>query len=703
MLWRLALGLATTRSPEHRWRRIGVPLASIAFMFTLVAATSLLYMDRRQEARLWNRTGLIAREPSPTDILMKLGFDYYRGQQITIIWIEPASSQQPVLPAGLNRLPDPGTFAVSPALAELIVHEPELAKRYRIWTVLDRAGVKSAGELFAYARPAPGRSIARDPSTLRIEAFATPGATVSWDFTTNLGDVYLVSGLFISLVLPGFLILAAGLATASTVRDHRFIVLAAIGVPQQTLIKLSVIESLVLALPGLIIAAAAWVVVSARLRTIPLVDQQVFAGDLEVGVLDAVLLLSLGLLCTCALGFLVARWSLRSGASRPRPSLPRAVVSRLRVLPPLISLALFGASVIMIPSDLGATLFLSAVASSIATIPFVYAGLVRAVGSELAKVRYVSVMLAGRLLSWDPVRLTRPYASLGTIIMIAMVSMAFGKILSSYENPELHVADASAVLVSWVDPRPEDVSRFQAALGSGTVIPLKPGDDGMAMGASCQDIAEALNRTDCLPHQPYTLPESLQQELQKLVPNSSPYSLESPDTLPVSGHALVLARESLPALHERVSTAAWQTLPAPHVFSWELFIKRIDNRNAWLIGGILAALALLGLGSVIALVDRLIANRVQRTVLLRIGLATSRLRILEAWLFAVPYVTVSLASLAAGSLLAWLILDTWKKVSPPWGQFGVLFALDLGAGLIGVLAVMALGVSTITDRPAIRR
>lgn len=702
MIWRIARGMVTSTSPEHRWRRIAIPVAGAVFALTLLATMSLVRMDHREETRLWNRTGLVAQEPAATDLLMKLGFDRYRDQQFTIIWVEPATSRQPVLPPGLDSLPEPGTFAVSPALATRIAEEPELARRYRSWHVLQQDGVRSNEELFAYARPASGRTIADDPSTMRITAFAVPGAIVSWDFSPALGDVYLRVGALLCLILPGLLVQGAGLATGSTLRDHRLLLLGAIGVPRRALIALSVAESLLLALPGVVLAMTVWVTMSGRLTTVPLLGRSVFAGDLAVGIKDLALLLPASLLAVSGMAVALSWRGLRTGKGRPRPVMTSGTLSWLRVVPSLVAMAMFGVSMTMLGTTLGETLFLLSLALSIATVPLVYAGLIRAIGSELSKIRVVPAMLAGRQLSWDPVRLTRPYAALGTIIMITTVWLGFAALLSSYENPDFDEGSISTVSVSWSDPRPDDLNRLQEALGPVLVVPMSYDDGGFVLGTSCSGIARLFDSTACLPDQPYALPDSLQQELGGVMTVPGPYRLASPDTSSGGAEALVLAREPLQALDERVATAAWQVLPAPDVFSYESLIKRIEDRNVWLISGVIAALAVLGVASVVAVVDRLIANRLQRAVLLRIGLTKGRLRTVEAWLFVVPYLVVASMSLVAGLLMAWLVLDV-KNLSIPWGQVGVLVTVAAGAAMIGVVAVVMFGGSTVADRPAIRR
>lgn len=702
MIWRIALGLATSRASEHRWRRIAIPIASAVFMVCVLASASLLRMDERNEERLWNRSGLIAGSPAPTDLFMALSFDDFGDDQFTIIWVEPAGSQPPVLPAGLSALPEPGTMAVSPALARKIETEPALAERYPSWTVLDKAGVVSNEELFGYARPAAGRATAREEGAVRISSFATPGATVGWSLDAAMGRTYLFIGAIVCLVLPSLLVLGAGLTSASTLRDRRMVILRSIGLGKRAQIQLSMIEALLLSLPGIAIAVLAWAITVPRLGTVPIVGDRVFTGDLGLGALDLGIVAVFGIAALIVMAWVITAWALSGRRIRPRPMVSPGVMSWLRFVPALIATGLFGLSMTMLRTELGELLFLLALALSIVSVPFLYAGLVKTVGAELATTRRPAAMLAGRQLSWDPVRLTRPYAALGTVVMIAMTWMGFAAFLSSYENPSFAEDGVSTATVSWADPRPEDVGLLQEALASDAVFPMRYDGPSVLIGATCGEIAAFFASDDCAAGQPYVLPEPLQRRLAEITVIPAPYMLAAPASMGGGSEAFVLGHGPVRELDERAGQAAWRLFPIPGVLSFESFVKRSDDRNAWLIGGVIGSLFVLAMASILALIDRLIANRLQRTVLLRIGLTTRRLRALEAWLFLVPYVTVFAASLAAGFGLCWLILG-WKNLSPPWEQIGTLVGIALAVGVVGTLAVMSLGVATVRDQPAIRR
>lgn len=719
MIWRIALGIARSHAAEHRWRRLAIPIASVFFMVCLLSTVSLLAMQGREEARLANRAATLATSPAETDLLTNTTFEDIGDKQAVIVWLEPAGPAAPVLPPGLETLPESGTFVVSPALSRLIDSQPDLQARFQERTVLDRTGVLSGEELFAYAQVPQGRTIAADFRTQRISDFGADDAQINWDYWPRLQRFYLTIGALICLILPGLFVLAAGLTSASSLRDRRLLVLRSIGVKRDRLVELSIAEGLLLSLPGILLPAAIWFLLAPRVTTVPLVGDRVFVGDLAIGPLTVTISLVLAVVCVVAIAGIGANRAVSGKRAVPRPALPPAITSWFRFLPAAMTLGLAWYTLQGSRSSTNESLFLLLIACSLAFIPFVYAGLVKSLGAELGSLKHVSIMLAGRNLSWDAVRLTRPFAGLGTVLMIALVWAAITPIFSSVESPPYVDQGVGTAEVSWTDPQPGDLEALQQALPGDLVVTMTiqspealPADAGegmpsepvAALGVTCAQLATIFPSNQCRTNQSSYLPPDLAEGIAgTLLMPVGEVRLVDPTLIPqLERTVMVFGPGTAEEVHDRVTVEARRVLPMASVTSIVSFVKHSDDRNIWLVSAVVASLFVIAIASVVSLVDRLIANRLQRTILLRMGLTARRLRTLEGWLFLAPYLTVLATSLAAGVSMCWMIVN-WYDFPLPWNQMGIIAALALVAGVIGTVAVMTQGVTTVKDQPAIRR
>lgn len=576
----------------------------------------------------------------------------------------------------------------------------------------------SGEELFAYARVPQDRTIAADFRTQRISSFGADRAQIKWDYWPRLHRFYLAIGALICLILPGLFVLAAGLTSASSLRDRRLLVLRSIGVKRDRLVALSMAEGLLLSLPGILLLAALWFLFAPRVTIVPLVGDRVLTGDLAVGPLGMTIALLLAVVCILAIAGIGANRALSGRRDIPRPAVPPAMASWFRFLPVGLALGLAWYTLQGSRSSANESLFLVLIACSLACLPFVYAGLVKSLGTELGSLKRVSIMLAGRNLSWDAVRLTRPFAGLGSVLMIALVWAAITPIFSSVENPPYVDRGVGAAEVSWTDPQPDDLEALRQALPGDLVVTMTiqspevmaanagevmPAEPVAAVGATCAQWDVAFPSVQCRTGQPFYLPPDLAEVITGAlwIPVGD-VRLVDPTSIPqLEQTVMVFGRGTAEEIHDRVTVEAWRVLPMASITSIVSFIKHSDDRNIWLVSAVVASLFVIAIASVVSLVDRLIANRLQRTVLLRIGLTARRLRILEGWLFLVPYLTVFATSLAAGMGMCWMIVD-WYDLSLPWSQVGSISALALGVGAIGTVAVMSLGVTTIKDQPGIR-
>ncbi len=704
MIFRVAAGLARNPAPEHRWRRVAVPVATAIFTLLVLAATSVAVMVQREAERTMQRTALLATEPSPEDLLLARGYDVW-GEQFVVVWIEPAGNVEPTLPPGMSRLPEPGETVVSPELDRLASVHPELAARYPNRAVLGPEGISSGDELFAYVRMPENRTLAGERAAVRARGFGLPiGADRSFPLFLEPPEEVgtpVVAGVLGFLVLPGLILLAVGLATASEVRDRRFLVLRSLGAPGRTLATLAVLETMVLAAPGLVAVTVLWGVISPHLEQVPLVGHNVVRGDLALPWWVLAAELGAGVVITALLAVTVTAVRRRGEASGPRPIPQEAAVTPLRAAP--LGLA-FAALVLgeLSEGNLAETLNLVGVVAAIGGVPLVLPGVLRAVGGLLSRLESVPVYIVSRGLQWDPVRAARPFTGYAALVVIALVGSGYLASIRDVEATPIPTEGPEVVLVShWLDPRPTDLARLADALGPEVVLPA--GEDGntLVVGATCSRLSPLFPGTTCDSERPFELPAETARMLAEKsfgVPGMK-VRLVPPEEVATSGSALVIDNVPLKTLEERVQVAAMRTLPVPFVGSALSGVMVQSPLVPWLVGGILGAAMVLTVGCFVSLVDRLLAVRKRHRQLLNLGLVPRRLVALEAWLFVLPYCAIATVSFLAGLAICVKLLGVFSGTPMPWRDIGIVLIFVGAIGVLGTASVAVFGARSVQENP----
>jgi hypothetical protein len=713
---RLAVGLAANSAPEHRWRRVAVPLSALLFMLLILAATSVELMVKRQNERTAARRPAIASMAARSDVFMRLGHDTWRGRSIVVGWIEPASPEgKPVLAPGMARFPEPGQAVVSPELARLVDSNSGLADRYRRRMVLGDEGLGSGGELVAYVRPATGRRIGEEASATwrsggrwrgrgpvaRVSGFGGASGLLLGDPVSTFSVGEAAFGL---LCIPAVILLAIGLAAASPVRDHRFRVLAALGAPSRTLRTIAALEGSVLAIPALVAAALLWFVVMPHVDRLPFPGYRVVRGDLAV---PAWLLLTEFITASalCAFVSTTAAWANR----RPPATRPVGITSA----PSMLALMPLGASIGVFlvamaiggtaAADLNALGVLLAIAGTPLVLPFV----LRAVGDSIRSASSVAPSLAGSAMSWDPRRVARPFMGLGALLVIALVGAGYTALVDGNDEGRAGVGSRSAVALEWHDRRPGDLDRLDARLQSALVVPFRGGaEDGeghghgtdeqtdLYVGATCRIIARYVATKPCDDRRPYALSTPAQRQLAEVVGAAqdgppSGVRLVPRSSLAGSGTAFAIDAGPLRRLDERARSAAMAAVPAPIVDSR---INREPETSAlvdWIAAGGTLAVIALTIACLVSLIDRLLTARRPHRHLVNLGISTRQVTVFAAVLFAVPYGVMAAFGLTTGLTICVMMLDSGTPI--PWRAIGATLLATVAVGALGSGIVAALG------------
>ncbi|QIK74889.1 hypothetical protein [Nocardioides piscis] len=296
----------------------------------------------------------------------------------------------------------------------------------------------------------------------------------------------------------------------------------------------------------------------------------------------------------------------------------------------------------------------------------------------------------------------------------------------------------SAAIVSWHDPRAEDIESLRAGLPSDVVVPLarisatsslydktpvepsneqgqhhsaadkqkhahddRPAVDQsppaahdhsvpvrLAMGTTCAELATALGPETCSGASTLTV-----QGRARLVETLAK-SVHEPITgirivragLPTFDSVAVLGAQSLPQLDERVRAVSMSALPAPHVDSAVFRLSRpAQTLNGWILGVAAISLGALALASLVAMVDRSLQQREQHRLLLNLGASPHALKSLGAALFGVSYAVACTVGMGIGVFVCAQMVD--DGVPLPWSLINAVAAVLIILGLLGTGAM----------------
>ncbi|HEV7203101.1 MAG TPA: FtsX-like permease family protein [Jatrophihabitans sp.] len=352
---RLGLRLTLGGGREAAARLVMIAVAVAVGTVLLLTTLAGLNAVNRQNARYaWLETGFAT--PTHTSVRAttdpvwwRLRADYFRGAEIGRVDVAATGARSPV-PPGLDRLPGPGQYYASPALADLLRRTPaaELGDRYPGTQV---------GTIGAAALPAPdslvivvGRTVAdlsHDRGARRVEHISTTrpgdcsGGCALGIGINSRGLTLILSVVVAGLLFPVLIFIGSATRLSAARREQRFAAMRLVGATPRQISILSSVESSVATLVGVAAGFGLFFLLRPALAGIPFTGARFFTGDLLPTGPD-VLLVALGIPIAAAVA---ARIALRRvtvsplGVTRrvtPRP--PRA----WRVVPLLVGLGELG-------------------------------------------------------------------------------------------------------------------------------------------------------------------------------------------------------------------------------------------------------------------------------------------------------------------------------------------------------------------------
>jgi hypothetical protein len=658
--------------------------------------------------------------------------DEFRGTAIGRVDVAATGPNSPV-PPGIPRLPGPGEYYASPALARLIHATPaaELGARYP---------GRQIGTVGAAALPAPDSLIiivGHSPAELAHQHGATEvtrinTVTPSSCSNTCYGVGFDANGIDLvlavvaaALLFPVLIFIATATRLSAARREQRFAAMRLVGATPRQIAIIAAVESTVAAAIGVGLGFALFFAVRPALAGIPFTGSRFYVDDLSLNLPD-VLVVAIGIPLAAAVA---ARVALRRvnisplGVSRrvtPRP--PGA----WRVLPLLLGLAELGYFVLAgrpktTPGQIQAFL----VGILLTMFGLVLAGpWLTMLGSRLMArtSRRAAGLIAARRLSDDPRAGFRAVSGLVLALFVASVAVSLIATIKSYDGGPNDTATDRATIADTLYQIGPNLAKKVAETPSTPPAPVQsglaaiPGVQAVAVvhgapaavppGASaryivpvngvvvCADIAKlpSLGRCRAGAATAYLQPELIGSQWAPRILPTAHLTVAHVRALPMmtlgigtDGSAAAIEGARTVLEHAYPYTSAPLTVAENRAQGDE--VQRVDAYQRLADVVILTSLPIAGCTLAVAVVAGLNDRRRPFSLLRLTGAPLGLLRRVVGLESAVPLLVLSVAAIGTGLLAAYLFAraQLQETLLPPDVQFYALVV----AGLVAALAIIA--------------
>jgi hypothetical protein len=703
---------------------VGVALGVALLLFAAVAFPALHSHDVRGG---WRNTSAHNIQPAQNEaatdsLLWRTGTDNFDTSEIIRVDLSAEGPRSPV-PPGLSRLPGPGEYAVSPALARLIASTPPdmLADRYPGHSVetIGTAALVGPDQLMVI--------VGHTPATMRAftgvdEVRSIEAAPIQHGYNEFL-RVMLAIGI-LGLILPVIVFVSTATRLAAARREQRLAALRLVGVTPRQTSALAAFEAGLAACAGTVLGFVAFAAGRPYAARIPFDGNSFFPTDLHLSALMAILI-ALGV---PGLAAIAAELSLRRvrvsplGVARQAPR-PHPRWRRLILL--AVGLIGFAIALPIVVANNGGTSSLSvmSVAFVVVVAGIVVAGpwLTLAVGSLMLRYsRGFFALLAGRRLQDDP---AAGFRSISGLILAVFVASLICGVLPSAMGPghKTTPVPPGAMLayfggrqVTGLDPQPAAnlLRRLTATFGVNHVAAFRRAPEGSTLAPSDQGEAPVPVVMDCADLNITELASCpntsgiVALDIHLLGVAGNPFlTLTRPvadtelGTLPLAG--LVVRTTGDVASLERVRTAIFAAIGQREA-SVESTADENSRLNHRLIQlqrlvtiALLLTLLIAGCSLAVSVAGGLIERRRPFALLRLAGAHPADLRRVVLAETTAPLLTVAVISAGLGLALAAIVLKAmntaWKPPDPTYW-----------AGLAGGL-VLALAISAATALPLLGR
>ena len=295
----LRLGLQLTlRSGREALVRLLITAAAVAVGVALLLGVLAEFHAFQANAGqpCWScTTGAAVPSPLPSrGELWNDSVDFYQGQTITRLDVAPLGAGAPV-PPGITRLPAPGEYYASPALAALLKTVPadELGDRFpgHLAGTIGDAALNGANDLVIYIgyRPAALAAAAAPPPAKHAPATPAPVPGTQW--VTSIATApsrevftpffrYAFGVGVLAVLFPMLVLVSTATRLAADRREERFAALRLVGGTPGDVRVIASVESVVSAFCGAVLGVVLFLLVRPALAGAALVGTPYFESQI---------------------------------------------------------------------------------------------------------------------------------------------------------------------------------------------------------------------------------------------------------------------------------------------------------------------------------------------------------------------------------------------------------------------------------------
>jgi hypothetical protein len=233
------------------------------------------------DRQCWECTGTLSPAPLPTQLpahgeLWNDNVDFYQGQTIERLDVAALGPGAPV-PPGIPKLPGPGQYYASPALAALLRTVPagQLGDRFpgKLAGIIGDAALTGPGELVVVVGYTPaalkavaGTQVVTAISTARPSAVFTP--FFRWAFVVGVAAV----------LFPVLILVSTATRLAAARREERLAALRLVGATPPDIRVIAAVEGVITALAGTVLGMGLFALVQPALATAAPIGTEYFAS-----------------------------------------------------------------------------------------------------------------------------------------------------------------------------------------------------------------------------------------------------------------------------------------------------------------------------------------------------------------------------------------------------------------------------------------
>ena len=271
------LKLIVTGGREAVTRLLVITAAVAVGVALLLAVLAEFHAFQTGSSRpCWECTNL-AELSGPQDhgLAANYSVDFYQGQSIERLDVAALGPGAPV-PPGISRLPGPGQYYASPALAHLLATVPadELGDRFpgKLAGTIGDAALTGPDELVVFVGYTP-QALAQVPNTGLVTAIGTaPGPEVFTPFFR-----YAFATGVIAVLIPVLILISTASRLAAARREERFAALRLVGATSGDISMIASVDAVVTALFGALAGTGLFLAIQPALAGATLTGQRYFA------------------------------------------------------------------------------------------------------------------------------------------------------------------------------------------------------------------------------------------------------------------------------------------------------------------------------------------------------------------------------------------------------------------------------------------